>query len=53
MKPSYGRAYADAIPGAEFRSIPAAGHLPQIERPEATAKAIFDFIAATPAARRS
>lgn len=53
VKPSYGRAYADAIPGAEFQTIAAAGHLPQIEQPEATAAAIFDFIAVTPAARRS
>jgi len=53
VKPAYGRAYADAIPGAEVQTIAAAGHLPQIEQPEATAAAILDFIAATPAARAS
>ena len=53
VKPAYGRAYAQAIPGAEFQTIAAAGHLPQIEQPEATAAAILEFIAATPAARAS
>ena len=32
--PAYGRAYADAIPGAEFTLLPEAGHLPQLEAPE-------------------
>jgi pimeloyl-ACP methyl ester carboxylesterase len=32
--PAYGRAFADAIPGARFTLIPGAGHLPQIETPE-------------------
>ena len=35
MTPAYGKQYAAAIPGAEFHVIPAAGHLPQIEAPEA------------------
>jgi pimeloyl-ACP methyl ester carboxylesterase len=30
----YGRAYADAIPGAEFRVLANTGHLPQIESPD-------------------
>ncbi len=30
---AHGRAYADAIPGAEFRLIATAGHLPQLETP--------------------
>ncbi len=34
VTPAYGRAYAEAIPGAEFRLLPGAGHLPQIETPE-------------------
>ncbi|MGK5684126.1 alpha/beta fold hydrolase [Actinoplanes sp. URMC 104] len=32
--PAYGRAYADAIPGAVFIPLPEAGHLPQLEAPE-------------------
>lgn len=34
VDPAYGRAYADAIPGARFTLVPTAGHLPQIEEPE-------------------
>lgn len=48
VTPDYGRAYARAIPGARFEIIDNAGHLPQIERPEACATAVLDFIAATP-----
>jgi pimeloyl-ACP methyl ester carboxylesterase len=33
--PAYGRAYADAIPGATFTLLEGAGHLPQLETPEA------------------
>jgi pimeloyl-ACP methyl ester carboxylesterase len=35
MTPGYGREYAAAIPGASFRLLPGAGHLPQLETPEA------------------
>ncbi len=49
-KPDYGRAYADAIPGARFEVIEAAGHLPHIEQPDACARAVLDFIQATPLA---
>jgi pimeloyl-ACP methyl ester carboxylesterase len=35
VTPAYGREYAAAIPGATFRVLPDAGHLPQIEAPEA------------------
>jgi pimeloyl-ACP methyl ester carboxylesterase len=38
--PAYGRAFADAIPGAVFTTIPRAGHLPQIEAPEELLAAI-------------
>jgi pimeloyl-ACP methyl ester carboxylesterase len=33
--PAYGKEYAAAIPGAEFHLLPDAGHLPQVEAPEA------------------
>ncbi len=33
--PGYGKEYAAAIPGAEFHLLPNAGHLPQLETPEA------------------
>ncbi len=32
--PGYGKEYAAAIPGSEFRLLPNAGHLPQLETPE-------------------
>ena len=34
VSPDYGRAYADAIPGARFTLIEDAGHLPQLETPD-------------------
>ena len=39
----FGRAYAEAIPGAEFTLIPEAGHLPQIEAPDALIKVVWAF----------
>ncbi|MFC3835645.1 MULTISPECIES: alpha/beta fold hydrolase [Deinococcus] len=39
----YGQAYADAIPGAAFTVLPAAGHLPQLEQPAATFAAVDAF----------
>ncbi|MEO7735260.1 MAG: alpha/beta hydrolase [Kofleriaceae bacterium] len=41
----YGRAYAAAIPGATFELIAEAGHLPHLEQPAATFRAIDQFIA--------
>lgn len=41
--PGYGREYAEAIPGAQFRLLPGVGHLPQLETPDATAEAIAEF----------
>ena len=35
VTPGYGKEYAAAIPGASFRLLPGAGHLPQLETPEA------------------
>jgi len=36
VTPAYGAAYAAAFADADFQSVPKAGHLPHIERPEAT-----------------
>jgi pimeloyl-ACP methyl ester carboxylesterase len=44
VTPSYGRAYAEAIPGARFQSIPAAGHYPYLEQPEAFVAAVSAFL---------
>ena len=43
MTPAYGKQYAAAIPGAEFHVIPDAGHLPQIEAPEALLTLVAQF----------
>jgi pimeloyl-ACP methyl ester carboxylesterase/mannose-6-phosphate isomerase-like protein (cupin superfamily) len=43
----HGHAYADGIPGAQFRLIAHAGHLPQLETPDELLSAVRDFIAAT------
>ena len=40
----HGRAYQELIDGAELTTIEGAGHLPLIERPEATAEAIRRFL---------
>jgi pimeloyl-ACP methyl ester carboxylesterase len=42
----YGRAYAAAIPGAEFALIPDAGHLPYLENAPAVFAALDPFVAA-------
>ncbi|GIG59714.1 alpha/beta hydrolase [Longispora fulva] len=41
--PTYGRAYAAAIPDAHFALIDRAGHLPQIEQPQALLDLIHSF----------
>jgi pimeloyl-ACP methyl ester carboxylesterase len=41
--PDYGRALAQAIPGAEFTLMRETGHLPQIETPEALIQIIRTF----------
>jgi pimeloyl-ACP methyl ester carboxylesterase len=46
VTPSYGRAYAEAIPGATFSLIVGAGHYPHIEQGEATAGELARFLEA-------
>lgn len=41
----YGRAYCDAIPGAEWAVIPKAGHQPQLEQTDAFVEQVFEFTA--------
>jgi pimeloyl-ACP methyl ester carboxylesterase len=41
--PDFGRAFAAAIPGAEFRLLEHAGHMPQIETPDALAEVVWSF----------
>ena len=40
VTPEYGRAYADAIPGAVLTLLPETGHLPQLEAPDRLLAAI-------------
>ena len=44
--PDFGRAFAAAIPGAEFRLLEHAGHLPQIETPDVLADVVWSFAGA-------
>ena len=46
VTPAYGRAFAAALPKGRFELVERAGHLPQLERPEATFAAIDAFLAA-------
>ncbi|MBV8221518.1 MAG: alpha/beta hydrolase [Solirubrobacterales bacterium] len=41
--PDYGRAYARAIPGAEYELLTETGHLPQIETPDKLIDTIWTF----------
>lgn len=45
IPPAYGEAFQRLIPGSRLQRIPAAGHLPHVERPERVAKSIARFIA--------
>jgi len=40
----YGRAYAAAIPGARFETVPKAGHFPHLEQPDEFARRIHAFM---------
>ena len=42
--PDMVRELADLIPGAEFRLIRGAGHLPMLDQPQAMAQAVTDFL---------
>jgi pimeloyl-ACP methyl ester carboxylesterase len=44
VTPAYGRAYADAIPGATLQVIPGAGHFPQLEQTDAFMAALREFL---------
>jgi pimeloyl-ACP methyl ester carboxylesterase len=46
---AHGQAYAEAIPGGQFRLIDRAGHLPQLETPAELLAAVWEF--ASPDAR--
>jgi pimeloyl-ACP methyl ester carboxylesterase len=41
--PDFGRAFAAAIPGAEFTLLPRSGHMPQIETPDALVEVVWKF----------
>ena len=43
VDPTYGRAYAAAIPGAQFQLLIATGHLPQLETPDQFLRAVWAF----------
>jgi pimeloyl-ACP methyl ester carboxylesterase len=43
--PDYGRAYAAAIPGAQFQLLTATGHVPQLETPQQLLDAVSEFTA--------
>jgi pimeloyl-ACP methyl ester carboxylesterase/mannose-6-phosphate isomerase-like protein (cupin superfamily) len=46
IPPEHGLAYTRAIPGAEFRLISDAGHLPQLETPGTLLRVVDDFLLA-------
>jgi pimeloyl-ACP methyl ester carboxylesterase len=45
---TYGRAFADAMPGARFQLLKDTGHLPQIETPGRLLDAIWAFVETRP-----
>jgi pimeloyl-ACP methyl ester carboxylesterase len=51
IPPGHGRAYASAIPGAQFRLIEHAGHLPQLETPAELLAVVSEFASAQAASQ--
>lgn len=51
MPPAYGEAFRDKIRGARLQLIPGAGHLADLEQPEAVATAILEFLEKADATR--
>lgn len=45
IQPAISRALANAVRGAQFTSIPDAGHVPPLEQPIATSRVIAEFLA--------
>jgi pimeloyl-ACP methyl ester carboxylesterase len=48
VDPAYGRAYAAAIPGAEFEELEHVGHLPQLEAPQRLLDSMWRFASRNP-----
>jgi pimeloyl-ACP methyl ester carboxylesterase len=44
VRPDYGRTFQQAIPGAQFQLIPAAGHYPYLEQPDAFVAHVTAFL---------
>lgn len=44
VSPAYGLAFSKLVPGAQFATIPKAGHYPQIEQPQAVLQHVRKFI---------
>jgi pimeloyl-ACP methyl ester carboxylesterase len=42
--PDYGRAYAQAIPGAKLQILKGAGHMPQMETPDLLVETVWGFV---------
>ena len=53
VTPDYGRAFAAALPQADFHVIDAAGHVPHLEQPDAFAAHVHRFASALPARWRA
>ena len=48
VPPEHGHAYADAIPGGQFRLITDSGHLPQLETPAELLAVVCEFAGSHP-----
>jgi pimeloyl-ACP methyl ester carboxylesterase len=53
VPPEHGKAYAEAIPGGQFRLIAGAGHLPQLETPAELLAAVREFASSHSRARHT